>query len=111
MKMQDLTGKNVQIAKWTNSVTVLTDDGKSVNVPGTAYYDLSDKNKTSVRQKADKLSIEWHKLPLFYMFLSEDVWYYLHDENATEKSENQKTAIEQFGAVVINVANIQDWRP
>jgi hypothetical protein len=125
MKMLELTGRRLKINKST--ITVLDKSGKTAGmITGVdTFYNVPDRDKFEFSHKAHKLGINRLRMNWVRMFLAEGVWYYLVDDSAFARAhefravdgdnpiinmEGWKAAAEEYGAVIIHAANIQDKR-
>ena len=125
MEMQNLTGKSLKISKST--ITVLNESGKTAGmITGVnTLYNVPVRDSFDFSHKAHKLGIARLRMNWVRMFFVESVWYYLVDESAVTKAvewqaidggksiknmEDWKSAAEEYGAVIIHVAKIQDSR-
>ena len=125
MEMQNLTGKHLKITKST--ISVLNESGKTAGmITGiVTFYNIPDRERFDFSQKAHKLGINRLRMNWVRMFFVESVWYYLVDESAVTKAvewqaidggksiknmEDWQLAAEEYGAVIIHVAKIQDSR-
>ena len=122
MKMGDLTGKRLIINKSTITVVNESDKTAGMITGVVTFYNVPDRDMFEFSSKAHKLGINRLRMNWVRMFLVENIWYYLVDDNAAAKTyewqneksianmEDWKAAAEEYGAVIIHVEKIQDGR-
>ena len=125
MIMYDFTGKRLKISKST--ITVLDESGKITGmITGVdTIYNVPDRVAFDFSNKAHKLGINRLRMNWVRMFLVQGVWYYLIDDSAVARAhecraidgdkpiinmEGWQSAAEEYGAVIIHAAKIQDSR-